>query len=70
MNTSSYQISESSMPGSGGKYLWVKHFVKRNPTKTYKEVCGFARDTEMIVRTLLYDYSDDIKRFGDRKLAN
>ena len=50
--------------------MWVKHFAKKNPTKTYKEVCGFARDTEMIVRTLLYDYSDDIKRFGDRKFAD
>ena len=53
-----------------GKLSVVKHFVKINPTKTYKEVCGFARDTEMIVRTLLYDYSDDIKRFGDRKFAD
>ena len=53
-----------------GKYLWVKQFAKKNPTKTYKEVCGFARNTEMIIRTLLYDYSDDIKRFGEREFAN
>ena len=57
------------MPGNGESICGL-NTAKKNPTKSYKEVCGYARETEMLVRTLLYDYSDNIKRFGDREYAN
>ena len=53
-----------------GKISVGQALARKNPTKSYKEVCGFARDTKMLVRTLLYDYADDIKRLGVREFAN
>ena len=50
-----------------GKYYWVKHFVSKNkdPAKSYKDICGLARKTELSVRRLLYEYVEDCRRVDD-----